>query len=142
MTTPIPRAHAEMAARFYADISLKCWVWQCKQCWFEIAAPSWNPNGIYHVGHTAPTEPPPEPVKMCELGGLKFPMPMQEAPAIGASYWLVRATQNGRLKLEWNSDIADQWWFKWHLCQATEKGSDQQTAAMLAALAQAVEAAK
>ena len=61
-TTKTPRAHAEMAARFMADSSLKCWLWMpSAKLWVESERPNWHENLIYHVGHERPTEPPKPP---------------------------------------------------------------------------------
>ena len=59
MTTPRP--HAVLAARYFADDTLKCWV-RCRDSndnWSPWYAPSFNePLLEYYVGH----EPPP-PIK-------------------------------------------------------------------------------
>lgn len=53
MTTPRP--HAELAAQFYADNSLKCWQkYQGEHTWELTAKPEWYPHVRYHVGHEPP----------------------------------------------------------------------------------------
>ena len=53
-----PRPHAELAARYFADDTLKCWVRNkySNDNWIPNHAPSFNALGLeYYVGH----EPPP-----------------------------------------------------------------------------------
>ena len=52
--TKTPRAHAELAARFMADDSLRCWVWkEDSRIWVEYRTPVWHENLIYHVRFAA-----------------------------------------------------------------------------------------
>lgn len=101
-TTKTPRAHAEMAARFMADSSLKCWVWGVtSKCWLEHRAPEWHAHLSYHVGHEAPTEPPKRKVTMA---GITFDAPETEAPKVGAKYWLED------VELTWSGDQVEHRW--------------------------------
>ena len=76
-----PRPHAEMATKYMADITLKCWHKLDKSDWYEITHPTWHDKAEYHVGHELP-------VKMCSLGGLEFPAPVA-TPVEGEEYWIV-----------------------------------------------------
>ena len=56
MTTP--RSHAELAARYFADGTLKCWArsMRSNDDWSLLNTPAFNVPGLeYYVGH----EPPP-----------------------------------------------------------------------------------
>lgn len=84
-TTKTPRAHAAMAARFMADDSLKCWLWNGDE-WVLAASPMWYAESIYHVGHKKPTA---QPKRKVTIAGITFDAPETEAPKVGAKYWLV-----------------------------------------------------
>lgn len=86
-TTKTPRAHAELAARYMSDSSLKCWSWvPSAKRWVESDLPTWHEDLIYHVGHEKPTAPPKRKVTMA---GITFNAPETEAPKVGAKYWVV-----------------------------------------------------
>lgn len=100
--TKTPRAHAEMAARFMADDSLKCWVWvPAAELWVESERPNWQENLVFHVGHEAPTEPPKRKVTMA---GITFDAPETEAPKVGTKYWLED------VELTWSGEQVEQRW--------------------------------
>ena len=84
MTTTTPRPHADMASRYMADDSLKCWLWNGDE-WALAAVPMWYAETIYHVGHESPTAPPKRKVTMA---GITFDAPETEAPKVGATYWV------------------------------------------------------
>ena len=68
-TTKTPRAHAEMAARFMADSSLKCWAWAVDaRRWVENERLRWYENLVYHVGHK---KPPGDVTLQVNLGRMK-----------------------------------------------------------------------
>lgn len=55
MTTPRP--HAELAARYYADDTMKCWVRDTTSTdsWQRIDDPFFNGRNLeYYVGHDEP----------------------------------------------------------------------------------------
>lgn len=52
MTTPRP--HAELAARYMADSTLKCWVRGSNNEWELSTNPAWYARLEYHVGHAPP----------------------------------------------------------------------------------------
>ena len=105
-TTKTPRAHAEMAARFMADSSLKCWAWAVDAGrWVENERPRWYENLAYHVGHEKPTAPPKRKVT---LAGITFNAPETEAPKVGARYWL--ANVESTVEFAWNGNLIDQQW--------------------------------
>lgn len=120
-----PRPHAELAAQFMADSTLKCWVWSPRlQMWTPDIYPMWHDSAKYHVGHEPPTEPPQ---KTCRLAGVDFPMPLEGA-AILQEKWLVRIDAG----MEGSATYF----------QATKAGAQAQIAAMTAAVHQAIQRAK
>ncbi len=49
------RPHAELAARYMADSTLKCWYkYPLNPEWKIIKIPAWIPGFEYHVGHEPP----------------------------------------------------------------------------------------
>ena len=100
--TKTPRAHAELAARFMEDDSLKCWIWNShEKRWVENECPLWNYNGAYHVGREKPTAPPKRKVTMA---GITFDAPETEAPKVGTKYWLED------VELTWSGEQVEQRW--------------------------------
>lgn len=85
MTTPRP--HAELAARYYADNTLKCWTKDGAGGWIVNPAPSWFGGCEYHVGHE-----PPEVKRTITLvvNGREWvlPEPLKEAP-LTPTHWEV-----------------------------------------------------
>ena len=107
-TTKTPRAHAEMAARFMTDGSLKCWLWMpSAKLWVEEERPNWHEDMTHHVGHEAPTKPPKRKVTMA---GITFDAPETEAPKVGAEYWLAQFGASGASLQRWNDDPYDHRW--------------------------------
>lgn len=101
-TTKTPRAHAELAAKYMADDSLKCWLWDSSEAlWDWCQHPLWNAHLIYHVGHEAPTEPPKRRVT---IAGITFDAPETEAPEVGTKYWLED------VELTWSGEQVEQRW--------------------------------
>lgn len=85
MTTPRP--HAELAARYYADNTLKCWAKDGAGGWIVNPAPSWFSGCEYHVGH----EPPPiKRTITLTVNGREWvlPEPLKEAP-LTPTHWEV-----------------------------------------------------
>lgn len=78
-----PRAHAELASRYMADDSLKCWLWNGDE-WELAASPMWYAESIYHVGHETPTAPPKRKVTMA---GITFDAPESVKPRPHTKYW-------------------------------------------------------
>ena len=83
MTTTTPRPHAEMASRYMADDSLKCWLWNGDE-WALAAVPMWYAETIYHVGHESPTAPPKRKIT---IAGIEFDAPETEAPNVDKAFW-------------------------------------------------------
>lgn len=82
-----PRPHAELAARYFADDTMKCWTRgnNSKQ-WWPNHTPDFSANLEYHVGH----EPPPITRTITlTVNGRKWvlPEPLREHPNEGATYW-------------------------------------------------------
>ena len=90
MTTTTPRPHAEMAARYMSDDSLKCFAWNepYKQ-WCTVDEPCWQGHLTYHVGHEAPTAPPKRQIT---VAGITFDEPETEAPIAYSEFWTFSAS--------------------------------------------------
>ena len=90
MSTEIkPRKHAELAARYMADDSLKCWCWSGNtKSWFLNISPAWLDECFYYVGHEAPTEPPKRQIT---VAGITFDAPETEVPIAYSEYWTFSA---------------------------------------------------
>lgn len=87
MTTPTPRPHAELAARYYADASLKCWFKNSVTLeWDLLVHPSWQASHEYHVGHEPPLV---RRTFTLTVNGRTWvlPEPLREAPKFGGTYW-------------------------------------------------------
>ena len=85
MTTP--RKHKEIAIKYFSDDEMGCWIWRERSReWEYLGNPLFNgdEDTIYYVGKEEPTEPPKI---MCELAGIKFPMPEKEKPEYGKVYY-------------------------------------------------------
>jgi hypothetical protein len=79
---------------------------------------------------------------MCEIAGVQFPMPLQEAPAVGAAYWLAKSTGNGPDCVEWQGLEIEKQWLAANICHATKEAAEAHSQAMRAVNAQAVAKAK
>lgn len=105
-TTKTPRAYAEMASRYMADDSLKCWSWkQDEKLWVERIYPTWLDDLVYHVGHEKPTAPPKRKVTMA---GITFDAPETEAPKVGMKYWLIDIDRAN--SMVWSGSPVEQRW--------------------------------
>ena len=82
----------------------------------------------------------PEP--MCELAGVQYPMPMQEAPKVDTAYWLAKSNGNGPDCEEWQGLEIERQWLAANICHATKEAAEAHSKAMLAVNAQAVAKAK
>ncbi len=126
MTTP--RQHAEFAARYFTDDTMKCWARFKKgnRDWALMEAPSFDSSSLeYHVGHEPP---PPAKRTITEQPDLKAaeqlllahgytvtkPLtfedvePMTEAPLKGARYWVVSAAErDGACSVQFANDAFD-----------------------------------
>ena len=121
-TTKTPRAHAELAARFMADGSLKCWMWkQDKKLWVENERPTWHDGLAYHVGHEKPTAPPKRKVT---IAGITFDAPETDELALGAEYWLVKFCTPGASLQRWNDDQYDHRWLANGLIHLDEENAN------------------
>lgn len=105
-TTKTPRVHAELAARYMTDDSLKCWLWNGDE-WELAASPMWYAESIYHVGHEKPTAPPKRKVT---IAGITFDAPETEAPKVGTKYWVVKFVTTSACLQRWNDDPYDHRW--------------------------------
>lgn len=135
------RPNKELALRYWSDPTLKAWYWsRANAGWVQASTPWFADEIVWHVGHEAPTEPP---ARMCELAGITFPMPITEAPEVGARCWIANllSPENPNYST-WNKSTLDFMYLESSLHQATEDGAIQQGRAMAAALLQAIEGAK
>lgn len=132
------RLNADLAIRYWSDPTLKAWFWQTDlRVWRLCAHPDFHTGTTWHVGHEVPTEPP---TKMCELAGVKFPMPMTEVPKVGSECWIVFiGSVSARI---WRSDDIEMGWFQQRRCHRTKEAAELHWKALSAANMQAVEAAK
>ena len=116
-----PRANKELADRYFADDTLKAWYWPPGDGgWVFVSNPWFSDDLNWHVGHEAPTEPPQ---KRCELAGIKFPMPMTEAPGEGEVYIYVSTC--GVYQEEWLNTAWDKERLERGLCHRTEEAAQQ-----------------
>lgn len=139
MTTP--RAHAELAKMYFSDREMKCWEWvEIERAWRLQKYPQFYENGVWHVGKVEPTEPPQI---MCELAGVKFPMPVQIEPKLGVRYYVADLSfPQDPYDCIWDNYDVDQAHLDTGAVQLTEEGAIQQSLAMRAALKQAIEKAR
>lgn len=139
MTTP--RAHADLAKLYFSDSEMGCWMWnEGEKAWQPDYDPSFNHRFIYHVGKTAPTEPPQI---MCELAGAKFPMPAQEPLETGDSYFFLDIQYPETPNRDtWSGHLADERRLNDAVIQLSEEGAIKQARALRAAILQAVEKAR
>lgn len=103
MTTTTPRPHAEMAARFMADDSLKCWLWNGDE-WALAALPMWYAETIYHVGHESPTAPPKRKIT---IAGITFDEPETDAPNHGCAVYQPNAADGLACRFMWTASLAN-----------------------------------
>ena len=108
MSTEIkPRKHADMAAKYMADGSLQCWLWEDDtKRWRLTVAPAWRKWLYYYVGHEAPTEPPKRQIT---IAGITFDAPETEVPNTGEEYctFTVRGSRVNTWKERWSSNVVD-----------------------------------
>jgi hypothetical protein len=84
--------------------------------------PSWFENVAYRRK--------PQTIK---IGEHEFPMPMREAPALGAMYWVVELTHSAvAFHALWDNDSLDRLWLQRGLCHATEEAALQHAKALIA----------
>ena len=90
MTTPRP--HAELAARYFADNTLKCWVRNkdSNHYWLRLHAPTFNAlDREYYVGHKPP--PPPKRTITLTVNGREWvlPEPFKGPFHVGRTYYVM-----------------------------------------------------
>jgi len=68
-----------------------------------------------------------------KIGEHEFPMPMREAPALGAMYWVVELTNSDvASETQWVNDSSDRLWLQRGLCHTTEEAALQHAKALIA----------
>jgi hypothetical protein len=84
--------------------------------------PSWFENVAYRRK--------PQTIK---IGEHEFPMPMREAPKMGAMYWLVEPVNSDvASETQWVNDSLDRLWLQRGLCHATREAALQHAKALIA----------
>ena len=84
--------------------------------------PGWFENATYRRK--------PQTIK---IGEHEFPMPMREAPALGAVYWLVEPVNSDvASETQWVNDSLDRLWLQRGLCHATREAALQHAKALIA----------
>jgi hypothetical protein len=84
--------------------------------------PSWFENVAYRRK--------PQTIK---IGEHEFPMPMREAPALGAMYWVAGPTQSEyAFQDSWSDDFVDRFWLQRGLCHSTREAALQHAKALIA----------
>ena len=123
--------HYDSICKYYKDTRRIVWS-DITGSWIIEEVPLWSLDCKCRIDY--------EPTKLCELGGLQFPMPESVAPEIGKPYWLVKndRTWEG----EWEGFLEEQNWLKLGLIHINESAAEQHRAALRAANLQAVENAK
>ena len=107
MTTP--RQHAELATRYFADDTLKCWVRSknIKDDWTLLPAPTFKSSALeYYVGHE-PTPPDKRTITLTVNGReWVLPEPLKGPFHAGRAYYV--AGEDGRPSLQvWEHTDAD-----------------------------------
>ena len=107
-TTKTPRAHADLAIKFYSDSKMKCWYWSEKsQTWVVVGKPGWEACEIYEVSEY---RPPHKPKKRVTIAGITFDAPETDELALGAEYWLVQFGTTCACLQRWNDEPYDHRW--------------------------------
>lgn len=105
-TTKTPRAHADLAIKFYSDSKMKCWYWSEKsQTWVVVGKPGWEACEIYEVSEY---RPPHKPKKRVTIAGITFDAPETEAPKVGMKYWLIDIDRAN--SMVWSGSPVEQRW--------------------------------
>ena len=131
--------HFELQVKHLGDITQT--VWSRHEDfhngeWGITSAPGWNDSWEYHIGPTPPSDQP----KMCELGGLKFPMPESVAPA--EEVYVFYGSETGVICETWYGLSSQIKLLNLRLVHLDMKAAEQHLAARRAANMQAVENAK
>lgn len=101
-----PRAHADLAIKFYSDSKMKCWYWSEKsQTWVVVGKPGWEACEIYEVSEHRPTH---KPKKRVTIAGVTFDAPETDELALGAEYWLVDIDRAN--SIVWNGGQIERRW--------------------------------
>ena len=122
--------HYDLICKYYENTSQTAWG-NSSGNWWEISEPTWNPEWQWHIGPT-----PPEQTKMCELGGLQFPMPETVAPDVTTEYWEVG--MHGASLLTWSAYSWQLDTLKYGLLHLNEQDAERHSDALRAVNLQAV----
>ena len=101
------RPHAELAARYFADDTLKCWVRNkySNDNWILLHASTFNALDLeYYVGHKPP--PPPKRTITLTVNGREWvlPEPLKGPFHAGSNYYTVSAAGRPSLRVWENTD--------------------------------------
>jgi hypothetical protein len=135
---------AELIKQLLDDMSLQVWHWETNQCkWISTKANRLfdYPNLVYVVGD----EPTSPPIKMCDLAGIKFPMPLVDATVmnVGQMYWILEFRQREDvIGKEWAGDDYDYRSVRLGKAHFTRDGATQQNTAIQTMIKQAIMEAK
>lgn len=81
-----------------------------------------------------------KPTPMCELAGVRFPVPMREEPKHGTSFWV--ASFSGVSSWHWEGGASDIAWLLQRLCHTNEEAAQAHSEAICAMNLMAIEGAK
>ena len=81
-----------------------------------------------------------KPTPMCELAGIKFPVPMKEAPKCGETIWIAAA--EGAFHIDWHGLGTDQAYLSARICHTTEEAAKAHSEALRKVNLAAIEGAK
>lgn len=136
-----PRPNADLMAAYMADDVAQVWIWNAEDRVWVNSTPThlsrWT-GEKFAVARERPTEPP---VIMCELAGVRFPMPIREAPNIADKYWVLSDYGSPVASL-WSGLANERDALDNGFLQATKEGSEQMATAINAAIKRAMDEAK
>ena len=104
-----PQQLDELAARYFADVTLKCWARDkdSNDKWDLLHSPLFIRQDVeYYVGH----EPPDKRTITLTVNGREWvlPAPLKEEPKLGSVYWIVStATPLGTVSLHWSGQTGE-----------------------------------
>ena len=81
-----------------------------------------------------------KPIPMCELAGIKFPVPMKEAPTHGTKIWV--ASVDEIFCITWCGEDDDKEYLSAGLCHTTEEAAKAHSEALRKVNLMAIEGAK
>lgn len=143
---PKPHKHAALIKQWADDPGQDIWFWVEKDRNWVISNFSnmigYRTGGTYALG-PKPTQPPR---RMCKLGGLQFPEPEKEAPALGTNYFVPDPDDASPSlvcgPMQWDNETCELRWLHYRMVHLTRDDAEAHSRAILAATRQAAEAAE